>query len=233
MTHERWDDVVAPYVLGALPEDERADFERHLEECEVCRAEAELLRVPAEALPAAAPQFVPPPELRDRIMLIVNREAELLAAAGPEADRPPVAARERRRFSWLRPSVAIPVVLACGVLLGIVTTGALREDVRTVTAAQAPAGSSVTLEVGEEHSRMVADDLPEPPPGRIYQVWLKLEGRAAPVPTDALFTVREGGDASVDVPGELDDVEAVLVTHEPLGGSQTPTVDPIIRVVPA
>jgi hypothetical protein len=43
-----------------------------------------------------------------------------------------------------------------------------------------------------------------------------------------LWSTRSDGSAEVAVPGSLDGVEAVLVTDEPLGGSDEPTVQPVI-----
>ena len=68
-------------------------------------------------------------------------------------------------------------------------------------------------------ARLVASDLPAPPSGRVYQVWLDKGGKA-PEPTNALFSTRRDGSASVDVPGSLDGVKRVMVTDEPPGGSR-------------
>jgi hypothetical protein len=59
-------------------------------------------------------------------------------------------------------------------------------------------------------------------------VWLDHGGGRTPQPTDALFSVSREGHATVDVPGDLDGVKAVLVTDEPLGGSRIPTRAPVI-----
>ena len=64
---------------------------------------------------------------------------------------------------------------------------------------------------------MVANDLPAPPDGKVYMVWLAAPGNA-PEPTSALFTPRRDGSATASVTGDLDGVEAVLVNTEPLGG---------------
>jgi hypothetical protein len=69
--------------------------------------------------------------------------------------------------------------------------------------------------------------MPPPPEGRIYQVWIKRPGRD-PQPTSALWSVDASGDANVMVPGDMDGVEAVLVTDEPEGGSRTPSRAPVI-----
>ena len=45
-------------------------------------------------------------------------------------------------------------------------------------------------------------------------MWLD-KGGTAPEPTDALFSTRSDGSASVDVPGSLDGVKRVMVTDEP------------------
>lgn len=226
--HRRWDDDVAAFLLGALEEDEREAFERHLLTCAACREEVEFLRVGAEALPASVPQLEPPPELRDRIMRVVRSEAELLAAAGPEADRVPVP-RRRRRFAlaWAAPLSAA----AAAAVLAIVVLGG-GGDVRTVNASLAPAAARVSLDIRDEHATLVAERLPAPPRGRIYQVWLKRPGRD-PEPTRSLFRPSDRGTVSVDIPGSLEGVEGVLVTDEPLGGSQVPTREPVIALSPA
>ena len=60
-------------------------------------------------------------------------------------------------------------------------------------------------------------------------------GRAGMVTVllNALFGVSTDGSASVDVPGSLKGVGAVLVTSEPEGGSRVPTRQPILSVTPA
>ena len=93
--HDQWEDATAAYVLGALDETERAAFEEHLAGCPACREEVDELRPAVEVLPISVEPVDPPPALKARIMAEVEREASLLAAAGPEADRPP--AREPSR----------------------------------------------------------------------------------------------------------------------------------------
>jgi anti-sigma-K factor RskA len=173
-------------------------------------------------------------------MAIVNAEAELLHAAGARADEAAgePAPRRRRRLAALRPGwwsvrpavalAATAAVLALGVLGGTLLRGG--GDTRTLVAQTAPAGSTVKMIVRSEgHSTLVAQRLPAAGKGRVYQVWLQRRG-AAPEPTDALFEVRSNGSASVDVPGSMAGVKAVLVTSEPDGGSRTPSRPPIVAV---
>jgi anti-sigma-K factor RskA len=225
--HGRFRDYVAPWLLGALPDDERREFERHLAQCVRCREEVAALRPAVEALPLAAQPVVPPPELRDRIMTVVESEAQLLQAAGEQADRPP--RRERRRwnaFGGLRPAFVAAMaalVLAVGVggyLIGNAGGGGAR-----VVAAKVmfPAAQASVRTEGGAASLQLAN-MPAPPRGRVYQVWLKRDGRM-PQPTRALFVVRSG---SVTIPGGIKGADQVLVTAEPAGGSLQPTTQPVI-----
>jgi anti-sigma-K factor RskA len=231
--HARWADSVGAYVLGALEADECKGFEAHVAECEICSRDIAELRVAADALPVSVPIVSPPPALKDRIMAIVESEAELLAATGRRADEPEQArARRRGRRSfggWLmRPGVALAcalLLLAGGGLAGVLLSG--RDDPRTVVAQTRPPDADVRLEIGDDSSKLVARNMPAPPSGRIYQVWLKRPGKD-PEPTAVLWSTRGDGSAEVAVPGSLDGVEAVLVTDEPPGGSEAPTKPPVI-----
>jgi anti-sigma-K factor RskA len=221
--HETWADSVGAYMLGALPDAERVDFEGHLATCPICREDVDRLRLAADALPASPPQLEPPPELRDRIMAVVRSEADV---------------PERRRFGWrgfslppLRPAFALAATvaaLAAGVAGGLALSGDGGPGTRTLAAQVSDGAASARLVVRGDHGTLVARRLPAAEAGRIYQVWLKRPGRRVPEPTNALFGVRRDGSASVDVPGSLDGVEAVMVTSEPTGGSESPTRKPLV-----
>jgi hypothetical protein len=238
--HDRWADSLGPWLLGALPEQEAEGFRTHLEACADCRADAESLRVAVDALPASAAPTTPPPALKGRLMAVVEREASLLQAAGPDADRakPP---RRRRRFPSpaglaQRPALALPLVLLLLVIGGgaaLLGRTAFDQDARTVVARVNPElkGSRASLEVDGDRARIVGTRLPAPPAGHVYQVWLDRGGKA-PEPTSALFSTRRDGSASVDVPGSLDGVRAVMVTDEPSGGSSKPTGRLILTASP-
>jgi anti-sigma factor RsiW len=232
--HERWADSVGSYLLGALPPDEREGFAAHLEQCPVCRNDVDELSLAAEALPLSVPAVAPPPALKDRIMAVVASEAELLAAAGEDADAPRRAPARVRRRGFLaglfaRPAVALAcaaVLLVAGGVVGAVLSGGGDGD-RTVVAQTTLPRADVRMEIRDDRGMLVARRVPAPPQGELYQVWIKRPGVEAPEPTDVLWSTR-GGAADVAVPGSLDDVEAVLVTREPRGGSDTPSEAPII-----
>jgi anti-sigma factor RsiW len=245
------------FVLDALEPGERAAFERHLAACERCRDEVAHLRVAAEALPLSPGQLAPPPALKARLMAVVHEEAELLAAAGPQADRvdaPADAGREaapepvaptarrprrapgatpwwRRSFGALRPLPAAglaTVLLAVGVGVGAALQGDAAPAARTVAADVALAGGQAHLVVTGDHARLVAEGLQRPARDRVYQVWILRKGETAPSPTDALFRTTADGRASVDVPADVRAGDKVLVTAEPDGGSAAPTSRPVV-----
>jgi anti-sigma-K factor RskA len=225
--HEHWQDATGAYVLGALDESERAAFEEHLADCPACREEVDQLLPAVQALPVSVDPVAPPPALRGRIMAEVEREASLLAAAGPAADRPPATARRRfsLRIPRLVPVAVAAALLVVGVAIGVGASALRGESERTVVAEVSGAsGATVQVELSGDEGRLTARGLPAPPDGRVYQVWLKRDGHP-PVPTAALFVPSRDGAATASVPGSLDDVDQVMVTDEPDGGSPQPTGD--------
>jgi hypothetical protein len=227
-------DDAASYVLRAMPDGEWEHFEAHAADCEVCTAKIEELSFVSDALLSAVPQLSAPPEIRSRVMSVVRAESELLLAAGPMADRP-IRPQPASRFSLLRlrpwpATVLAASLLALGIGGGAVLTGGLGRDdpaTRSIACATAPGGVTCHMRVSGDNAKLVVDGLNAPPDGRIYQVWLNRDNGTAPEPTEALFSVRKGR-ASVDVPGDLKGVKQVLVTDEPLGGSEVPTRRPVI-----
>jgi anti-sigma-K factor RskA len=225
--HEHWDDAAGAYVLGALPEDERRGFEAHLSTCESCRAEVVELAGAADALPVSAPAMLPPPELKARIMAEVNREAELLAAAGSGADRPAKARKERRNWFGLRSLALACTTLLAGIGVGAALFAGGGGKTLQVAASGAAAKAVAEVDVSGDKAVLVAHNLPEPGQGKTYQVWLKRPGEA-PRPTPALFTPLSDGSATATVTGDLRDGDQILVTAEPEGGSPMPTSDPVL-----
>lgn len=238
--HDRWADSLASWLLGALPDDEARVFATHLEECPVCQEDAASLRVAADALPASAPPLPAPPDLKARIMAVVEREAELVAAADGGTQRPAPARtsvlRRLRDGLTSRPQLALASVLAVLVLAGAGLLGQqlLSDDVRTLDArvenTPALVGTRAQLEIGDDEARFVTSKLPAPSQGRVYQLWI---ARGTTIdPRRRVFTPRDGS-ATVEIPGSMRGVTQVMVTDEPAGGSPAPTGDPIINVEPA
>lgn len=229
-------DTASTYLLGALPAYEAYTFEQHLADCAHCQSDIRELSCAVDVLGTAVPAVSAPPELGERIRSIVRSEAELLRAAGPEADRPVEAPRRRVRGPWLslRPRFALAGGLALGVICGLVVgaslLGGTTPGTRAISAEILQPGvaqnASATLHVTGDTGTLSVSHFPSPPAGRVYEVWL--EGAGRPRPTDALFSVNSNGSGTVAVPGSLHGVRQILVTAEPLGGSPVPTRSPIL-----
>ncbi len=219
---------VAPYVLGALEQDELRSFREHLAECATCRLEVAELQPVINELATSVPLVPAPAALRERVLESVRSQAEVLSAAGHEADRPP-----RRARRWQAPRFALAGAGAFAAALAAVIVlllggGSSSERVIPGQATGVARGAEVALHKRGGHAELLLAHMPPPGAGRIYEVWLVRGG--APRPTNALFGVSAHGSSAVDIPGNLQGVKQVLVTSEPLGGSKAPTRTPVIAV---
>ena len=238
--HDQAAEALGAYLLEALPDDERAAVADHVKTCRSCQEEMAQLQLVADALPGAAPPVEPPPELKDRIMAIVNSEAELLQASGADADRPPEPLpRKPERKTWspvrgflLKPAwagAAAAVLLAVGGLFGFALHGGNDTATTTASASVQGTGGEAKLIYGDgSHGVLEVSDMPPVAAGRVWEVWVKRPGRA-PEPTDALFTTTRDGSATVAVP-DVDGAERVMVTSERDGGSRVPTTPAVVDV---
>jgi hypothetical protein len=209
---------IAAYVLGALEPSEVEALREHLTTCTVCRDELAALQRVADTLPLAAPQMAVPRGLKRQLMSNVRREARG-APAAPRSRRP----------SWARPAAALggALAVAAAVVLALVLAGGGSSGARVVQASVTTPGASAAVHLRGGQASLVVQHMPQPPAGKIYEVWLQ-RGQGAPAPTDALFGVSADGAAAVAVPGDLRGVTAVLVTPERRGGSLVPTHQPVI-----
>jgi anti-sigma-K factor RskA len=218
-THDSGGDAAA-YVLGALDPDELEAFRRHLSECAVCRDEVASLQHTVDALPMAAPQLDVPRGLRRRVLAEVRAEAAggAKAAGGEKTKR-------RSRSSLPRPAIAAAALaaIAVAVFVGVELSSGGSGGVRVYRAQVGDA----QVRVSDGQAELIVHKLRQPPPGRIYEVWLK-RGAAPPSPTRALFSVTKAGDGNVAVPGNLHGVTTVMVTQERAGGSPHPTTQPVV-----
>ena len=85
-------------------------------------------------------------------------------------------------------------------------------------------GASAELEVTGDKATLVAQNLPAPPEGRVYEVWVMPKGsKTRREPTNVLFMPRGDGSAEAAIPGSVSDMQQVIVTDEPTAGSDAPT----------
>jgi anti-sigma factor RsiW len=228
--HASHAEEVGAYLLGALTDPEREDFERHLVGCAECRDEVERLRPGADALPRSVEQVEPPPSLKASLMEVVEREA--VGEQRGRARRRPVWAR-RPSLAGLRPAL-VGGALALGVLAGFGVAQLAGDDgPRTLEAAvdesRIPRGSA-SLRVfgdGEDGAILRVQGMPAPGGGRVYQAWVQRDGTVVPQPT---FEVGQDGGGAVALPDDLSGADAILVTRERRGGARAPSERPILSV---
>ncbi|MEA2449670.1 MAG: hypothetical protein QOG63_1602 [Thermoleophilaceae bacterium] len=231
--HERYQEDVGAYLLGALGDDESEAFERHLSICHVCQDELQHLMTAADALPRSVEQFEPPPSLKVALMEQVYAEAE--------PDKVPKRSfAERLGFTrgggLLRPQFAAlaAALLIVGVLAGVGISSlggdsggsTSRSVVASVDTTRIGAGQA-TLDISNGGAALRVSGMPQPPAGRVYQVWLDRGGKIEPGP---LFTVDRNGNGVGAVPGNLKGVDRVMVTRESRQGALQPTEAPVVTV---
>jgi len=235
--------LTGSYVLDAISDGEREEFERHLQACLSCDAEVRGLRETAARL-ALARTVVPPARMEQRVLAATYQTRQLppLAASHLQAPRPaswPRLSSARGRAAWPR-RVAIAAAtasVAAAVSLGVAqlstqhqldtvrASGA--EIARVVTApdahvatARTGAGGSVTVVTSAalRESVVSATGMAALPPGRVYQVWVMSPAgaRSAGLLTGTQLL------ASAVAPGDR-----IGITVEPAGGTTRPTTTPV------
>ena len=229
--------LAGAYALDALPDDERAFFERHLAACDACRSDVAELQATAAMLAGGVAQ-PPPPGLRDKVLAAVDVTRQL------PPERPAEDATAARRRPWLRSRVLAPLA-ACLSLAVIALSGTVVVLNQRLDAATAESGDgslasvlgaadlqTAELELGAaapgrflysaslDRGVLVAQGLSDPGAHETYELWLIHDG--TPVPA-GLFRPDPSGIAVADISGIVRGAELVAVTIEPAGGSETPT----------
>lgn len=238
MDQERFEDLKDAYVLGALPEEERLEFERYLVTHPDLQAEVEELATVAGLLAFSPREQEPAPELRRRIMDTVEAEAV----------QPPRASHRRSWLAGLWEAVGargLALAAAAMLVIGLFSWSMLLQgEVRDLQGRvqslqnqpQGPqmialggAGTEqgaraelVTLE--GDRAVLVAENMPPVPEGKTYQIWV-IKGET-PQPS-GLFEPKGDSVAAV-LEKPVEGADAVAVTVEPEGGSKKPTTDPML-----
>lgn len=223
--HTHWKDDVAAYVLGALGPDEAAELERHLDGCAECRAELRWLRPAVDLLPEKVERVEAPAELRAKIVEQVRAEPAR-AAAAPERQMP--FARGRWLRGW-RPVAALgAVALMLAAVAGYAVRGGdpVEGGATTVAAGKPPAVTAKLVMEGDSATLRLAN-VGEMPEDKVLEAWVQRDGEVTPV--KGLFVPDREGRATATIP-DMQGVEAVMVTSEPQGGSESPTGVPMVTV---
>ncbi|MGW1409795.1 anti-sigma factor [Streptomyces sp. NPDC002403] len=234
--------MTGAYALHALPDDERAAFDRHLTQCEGCEQEVAEFSATASRL-ALASTVTARPALREHVLHRIATVRQV-----PPGDAP----LERVRLGVPRGRAVTRWALAvCMAAVGAFGGAALWQYERAQDARQqaarmerhteevagvlaAPdarsrstrvAGGTGTLVVSTDRDRavFVVSRMAEPPDGKVYQLWFADGGRMR---SAGLMDPDRTGQA-VLMQGAVDGASGVGITVEPAGGSPRPTSAPI------
>ncbi len=223
MDHDEIRSMIAAYALGGLDEREQRAVRDHIITCEGCMVEADGYLQVSDQLIATVVEEEPPPGFADMVMAEIRE------------DRPTVTAAPAPRAtgSWLRWFAAATSVAA--LIFGFLFIDA-RNDARTGRDALAQLvvdGEGIELagEAGRARllsidagSMLVAADLPAPPDGMVYQLWLL--GDADPVSAGVFGS--SDGVILFESDRSIEGFVGAAVTFEPDGGSDQPTGSVII-----
>ncbi|HSC21787.1 MAG TPA: anti-sigma factor [Solirubrobacterales bacterium] len=225
--HNRWSEDVAAYMLGALEPREAAEFERHLEGCERCSEEVRWFEPALHSLPESVERQEPPPRLRQALM------AEARADLGEEA-------REHRGLlpDWLRKGfgtrglqlatgfavLAFAIAVAAGYEIG---KGGSDEGGGASTLVTQEHGINVKMVREGDGGTLHLANLHQLPPDKVLEAWVRREGTVEAVP--ALLVPDRKGQAETTI-ADMSGVDTVMVTEEPQGGSEEPTLPAIVTM---
>ncbi|MFC8131219.1 anti-sigma factor domain-containing protein [Streptomyces sp. NPDC057302] len=235
--------LTGAYVLHALSDEERAEFERHLEVCEACAQEVSELAATAGRL-ARAVSVAPPAHMKTEVLRQIATVRQLPPHM-PTQTRASGGNGRGHRLS--RFALAACLALAAG-FGGIAVWQNQRADEASEQAQQAQRqseqlaqvlaapdakastgrlsdGATGTVVVAKSlnQAAFVAAKMPEPPSGKVYQLWFNDDGtmRSAGLMDPGRST------EAVLLDGPVDQASGIGITVEPAGGSKEPTTDPV------
>ncbi len=217
--------LAAAYALDALDPEERRRFEAHYPDCDACRTEVGEFRETAAHLGATTPTPLPD-DLKARVLAEVSQTRQL----------PPRTSTSPADRRWVRPvlaaAAAIVIVAIAGGLYAWRSggTGSGGGELAEVLGAPdavtvrlggtSPGTLRVVYSTDQGRAVVVGADVPDPGPGRTYQLW-SVHGSTAT--SAGVFDPTSSGrvDEVVDAPAGPTDVWGV--TNEPAGGSPAAT----------
>jgi|SRR5579875_373881 len=221
---------IGAYILGALEPAEQEAFERHLRGCSRCQRNLESLQRSVEIVAGAVERRQAPAELKRRIMAAVEAEAGPRPARRPLSVRRPAFVQLGFAGAFAALAAALFIAFGGGTTRRTVTvreSAGRRGVVATYAASVSPrlGGATVVVERVGDQGALVAYNLPAPPAGKVYELWVA-GSRGEPQPA-GLF--RPAGSVSrVPIERALLGVNKVMVTVEPRGGTLRPTSAPLV-----
>jgi len=238
MNNERFEDLKDAYVLGALPEEERLSFEEYLAAHPERQAEIDELGAVAGLLAFAPQEQEPSPELRNRVMEVVEAEA-----APHRVTRRSVSARIGDYLSVRSLALGAAALLVIGLLSWNVLLQVQVEDLQgqvqdarnqrqlqqspTIKLEGSWADQGANAEVASIHKDqiiLVARDMPSVPEDRTCQIWVISND----VPKPSGLFQPDGNMTATPITNSITKADVIAVTVERAGGSKKPTSAPVL-----
>jgi anti-sigma-K factor RskA len=237
--HDAWRELTGSYVLDALPESERAEFEAHLRTCDTCAAEVRDLRETVAEL-GATYETPAPAGAEERLIRTIREQRADVPAATTVASLAEVRRSPRTATYFL---AAASVLLAMA--LGVVGFTAYSANQRSTAAesvlklATMPdahlmplpipsASSSLVVSEVKNEAAVLASSMPMPAAGHVYQVWTK--NSAGTMTSVGMFVPSKKGTVAQMLVADVRTTKVFMITVEPAGGSTQPTQAPIAEV---
>jgi anti-sigma-K factor RskA len=234
MNNERFEDLKDAYVLGALPEEERLSFEDYLAAHPERQAEVDELGAVAGLLAFSPQEQEPSPELRSRVMEVVEAEAE------PRSVRErSVSARIGDYLSFRSLALGAAALLVVGLLAWNVLLQSQVQDLQgQVEEAQAQQSQTIKLQgawaeqganaevasIDKSQIILVAENMPSVPEDKTCQIWVISND----VPKPSGLFQPDGNMTATPITNSITKADVIAVTVERAGGSKKPTSAPVL-----
>jgi len=234
MNNERFEDLKDAYVLGTLPEEERLSFEDYLAAHPERQAEVDELGAVAGLLAFSPQEQEPSPELRSRVMEVVEAEAE------PRSVRErSVSARIGDYLSFRSLALGAAALLVVGLLAWNVLLQSQVQDLQgQVEEAQAQQSQTIKLQgawaeqganaevasIDKNQIILVAENMPSVPEDKTCQIWVISND----VPKPSGLFQPDGNMTATPITNSITKADVIAVTVERAGGSKKPTSAPVL-----
>ncbi len=253
--HEQIAELAAAYALDALEPDEMRAMEEHMRTCPSCRTAVAEMRSVVAMLPYTVEPVEPPPALKQQLFERIHAEAQPAPVPFRTEADPRTEVRKRRGGFWssLFTNSRLPVLASVASLVLALGMGwvawqqhnraveaesqlARLSEVHQITTAYQTQvaqmrhkGMQARLYVVPNHSEayIVIAGLPELPPGRSYQIWLKPPGENAQPVSAGVFD-ENTGKWLLEANRPVNSYDWIGITVEPEGGSPRPTSEPLM-----
>jgi anti-sigma-K factor RskA len=241
--------LTGPYVLNALPEDQRIGFEAHLADCQSCGAEVTELREAATRLGHAVAE-PPPPDLKARVMMLTATTRQLPPPVQPSAGVVPAADGPPSRIFGRRSLFALAASAAAAVGAGGFAYDQYRENQRTQRENELLAAllaepdarmvrgdvsgggqATVVMSARRDSAVVLLHGLRQLPDDRSYQLWLMDETQTMH-PVGLASGQSTSGQTRLIDDGVADKIMFGL-TVEQKGGASEPTLPPVALIAMA